>query len=170
MIYITYKEHNIGGLGHSLCDWLSCYILSKILNYPFIFEKLPVWSNQNRSMDVNNSNNKYFWNDELNLDKLNTEKLNVVDSNNLNLSDFKRIPIKIKSFEIVEINKFKTFIEINNKKYKNIIYYLDGNTRIYLRSLLEYDNINNTQIRTNIINDLNNVYYLKHKKLDKEKK
>jgi hypothetical protein len=165
MIYITYKEHNIGGLGHSFCDWLSCYILSKILNYPFIFEKLPVWSNQNRNMDVNNSNNKYFWNDELNLDKL-----DVIHNNNLDLNNYKKIPIRFKRWYSTDINKIKEFIKNTNKKYENIIYYFDKNSRIYLFDLYQYDTINKTLYTKNILNDLNKVYYLNHKKLNKEKK
>lgn len=85
MKYITYKENNIGGLGHSFCDWLSCFILSKILNYPFIFKKLPVLSNQNRNMNVNNSNDNYFWNDYLSLENL----TNVLDESRLDLTNYK---------------------------------------------------------------------------------
>ena len=166
MKYITYIEHNIGGLGHSFCDWLSCFILSQILNYPFIFDKLPVWSNLNRSMDVNNTSNKFFWNNYLNLENLSQ---NVIDKKNLNLSNYKQIPIIFNSWCGTDIDKIKSLIETNNNKHENIIYYFKSNTRIYLFDLFNYDIINKTTFTFNILNELNHVYYLKNSKIHKDK-
>jgi hypothetical protein len=166
MKYITYKEHIIGGLGHSFNVWISCLILSKILNYPFIFEKLPVWSNQNRNMNVVNSSDKYFWNNYLNLENLTT---NIVDKSQLELMNYKYVPIAFKSWSGTDIKIIIDFIETNNKKYNDVIYYFDKNTRIYLFDLYNYDIINKTIFTSTILDELNNVYYLKNKKIDKTK-
>jgi hypothetical protein len=166
MKYITYKKNNIGGLGHSFCDWLSCFILSKIFNYPFIFEKLQVLSNQNRNMDVNNSNDKYFWNDYLNLENLSE---NIFDKSKLDLSNYEKIPIIFNSWYGTDINKIKNFIELNNNKYENIIYYFYSNTRIYIFDLFQYDIINKTSLTNNILNELKISYYSKNTKIKKEK-
>lgn len=165
MKYITYIEHNIGGLGHSFCDYLSCYILSKILNYKFIFEKMPVFSNQNRSMDVNNSDDKFFWNNYLGLENL----TNVIDKSSLDLTNYKQIPIIFKSWHGTDFDKIKNLIEMNNAKYKNIIYYFDKNTRIYLFDLFYYDITNKTMFTSIILNELNNIYYIRNAKIDKQK-
>lgn len=165
MIYITYKECNIGGLGHCLCDWVSCFILSKIFNYPFIFEKLPVWSDQNRLMDVNNSSDLYFWNNFLNLENLSE---NIINKSNLFLDNYyQNIPITFNSWHGTDINEIKKFIELNNSIYENIIYYFDKNTRLYLIDLFQYDFINKTLITVNILNELKISYYLKNNKINK---
>lgn len=163
MKYITYKEFMIGGLGHSFNDWISCYILSKLLNYPFIFEKMPVWSNQDRNMDVSNSSDKYFWNDYLNL-----KDLDIIDKSELDLSNYKQIPIVFKSWTGTDIEKIINFIKVNNDKYSNIIYYFNKNTRMYLIDLYYYDIKNKTSLTSLILKELNNAYYSKHEKIKKE--
>ncbi len=166
MKYITYIEYNTGGLGHSFCDWISCFILSKIFNYPFIFEKLSVNSNQNRCMDVHNSNDKYFWNNFLNLENLSK---GVIYKNDLDLSNFQKIEIVFKSWCGTDIDKIKNFITSNNDKYDNIIYYFHKNTRLYLLDLYQYDLINNTSLTVDILNELKISYYLKNNEINKKK-
>lgn len=104
MKYITYltkfennKILDIGGLGHSLCDYLTPYIISKIdSSFLFLNNKLEV-SLQKRNMNVKN-NEKYFWNDYLNLNKLNNI---IYDKNN-------------KKYEKMNLTKTYSNIELEN--------------------------------------------------------
>jgi hypothetical protein len=87
----------------------------------------------------------------------------------LNLSNYEYIPIAFESWYGMDIEKIKNFIEINNCKYQNIIYYFKNNTRIYLIDLYNYDIINKTSYAITILHELNKSYYLKNSKIPKEK-
>lgn len=170
MKYILFnrKTTDIGGLGHSFTDYLSSYILSHMFNIPFIFVKFDVLINRSRYMDVENTSDKFYWNDYLNLNQLNS---NIIHINHYNLKNFQYIPINIgKKWNGLDFNELKIFIEENNKKYENIIYYLTRNTRIYFTDFFYYEKIHNTNHSYTIYNELNRVFYLKHNKLIKNKK
>lgn len=170
MKYILFnrKTTDIGGLGHSFTDYLSSYILSIMFNMPFIFVKFDVLINRGRYMDVENTSNKFYWNDYLNINQLN---YNVIHIDNNNLKNYNYIPIQIgKKWNGLDFEQLKKFILENNKKYENIIYYLTRNTRIYFTDFFYYETIHNTKYSYSIYNELNRIFYLKHNKLIKNKK
>jgi len=171
MKYILFnrKKTDIGGLGHSLTDYLSSYIFSKIYNIPFIYEKFDVLINTKRYMDVQNTNDKYFWNEYLNFPQLED---NIVKINKDELKDYKYIPIDIgHKWRGFNINSLREFVETNNEKYENIVYYFVRNMRIYWFDLYYYELLNNNiKYSQEIYDELNRVFYLKHNRLEKDKK
>lgn len=108
-------------------------------------------------MDIESKNDNYFWNNYLNLDCL---------SNNILLENIK----------YTELQHDKPFGNINleqlNQLYEdNTIYFFSNNNRIYLFDLYQYELLGlvKKNITQNIINDLKNIFYQKHNKLNKEK-
>lgn len=164
MKYITYltnfenkKILDIGGLGHSLCDYLTPYIISKIdPSFLFLNNKLEV-SLQKRNMNVKN-NGKYFWNDYLNLNKLNNI---IYDKTN---EEYKKINLT-KTYSNIELDSLQ---KMNND---NTIYFFSNNNRLYLFDLYQYELLGLVEknITKNIINNLRNIFYEKHTKLIKNK-
>jgi hypothetical protein len=164
MKYITYltnfenkKILDIGGLGHSLCDYLTPYIISKIdPSFLFLNNKLEV-SLQKRNMNVKN-NEKYFWNDYLNLNKLNNI---IYDKTN---EEYKKINLT-KTYSNIELDSLQ---KMNND---NTIYFFSNNNRLYLFDLYQYELLGLVEknITKNIINNLRNIFYEKHTKLIKNK-
>jgi hypothetical protein len=167
MKYITYlPEYNnkknlvIGGFGHSFCDYLVPYIISK-LDSSFIFlnnKLLTVDQNTySYNMDIESKNDNYFWNNYLNLDEL---------SNNISLENIKYKELEHdKSFGNINLEQISQLHE------DNTIYFFSNNNRIYLFDLYQYELLGfvKKNITQNIINDLRNVFYEKHHKLNKEK-
>lgn len=167
MKYITYcaefnnkKNLAIGGMGHSFCDYITPYIISKI-NTSFIFlNKKLVAVDQNKyfhNMDIESKNDRYFWNNYLNLDKLynNTLVKNVKYKNIQHDKAFGNISLE----QLGELNE------------ANTIYFFTKNNRIYLFDLYQYELLGliKKNITQDIINDLKNIFYQKHLKLNKEK-
>ena len=193
IIYKTYDDNNnildIGGLGHSFTDYLTPLIISKIFeNIRFINTKLET-SLQQRDFDIINDNNKYYWNDFLNLNYFNKEI--IYNDNNIKYLEITN------SYSNVDINLLKDIInediinediineDIINEDIINrdiidediinediIIYCLKNNNRIYLFDLYNYElsGIIKKNTTKNIINELRNAYFLKHnlEKYDKK--
>ena len=158
MKYITFlpDEHQIGGLGHSFCDYLTAVIIAEIFDdVKFIHKDLKV-TNQGRCMLINNKN--FNWNKFLNLKMLNQ----VI---HINIKNFHKIK-PLYGFQSININNLKKMI-LNNK-----INYLSTNYRILLFDLYSYELKNlipkNTTIK--LINKLKKNFYLIHKKKEKRKK
>jgi hypothetical protein len=158
MKYIEFipSKHDIGGLGHCFCDYLTSFIISEIYEDVIFIHNDLVVSNQTRNMLVKNNNNT-FWNNYLNLNNLSLHKKTDLEYNKINIT---------KRYQSININNLKKYI-INNK-----INYLTNCNRIYLFDLYHYESLNivpkNTTI--NIINKIKNNFYIKHKKMIKNKK
>jgi hypothetical protein len=60
--YIKYDDTTPGGVGHSMCDYLTVLIISEIYDINIIHKKLKT-TLQTRDMQVSNKNNIHFWND-----------------------------------------------------------------------------------------------------------
>jgi hypothetical protein len=156
--YIISNEGNeVGGVAHSLCDYLTAYIISKI-DPSFIFLHKPLETTvETRTMNVN-TNPKNFWNDYLNLDELKSvyEPVN-------------------KKYKKIKFSSDYHYIEIDNLKKMNednTIYTISNNNRIHLFDLYQYElsGIIKKNTTISIINDLRNIFYKKHLKLKKDKK
>ena len=135
MKYITYKTNYNGkqllipgGMGHSLTDYLSSYIVSKL--YPdviFLHNKLrfnvEIQKNLGFSMDL--EEDPYLWNDFLNLDYFDKK---------INQDNIKHKFICMSAdYMSIDLNNLNNII---NEVVKNdIIYCLTNNNRIYLYDL-----------------------------------
>ena len=199
IIYKTRDDNNniildVGGLGHSLTDYLTPLIISKIFNnITFIHSKLET-SLQTRNFDVINDSNIYFWNDFLNLNYFDN-KINL--SNNINYiqleNSYNNIDIyflkniieeniieeniieqNIIEQNIIEQNIIEQNIIEQNiiEEKNNIIYCLKNNNRIYLFDLYNYElnGIIKKNTTQDIVNNLRNAYFLKHTHVKNEKK
>ena len=74
-IYIKFVTISPGGVGHTLTDYLTIYILAKIFNFKFINSPFIVPPVAYRGMTCQTKQNQLFWNDFLNLDSLSSTKL-----------------------------------------------------------------------------------------------
>ena len=134
MKYITYKSRDnnnnktldIGGLGHSLTDYLTPLIISKIFsNITFINSKLET-SLQTRNFDIINNNDIYYWNNFLNLNYFDK-----IYDNNIDLN-IKYLEIT-NSYSAIDIYLLKDIIE--KETLNDNIYCFKNNNRIYLFDL-----------------------------------
>jgi hypothetical protein len=155
-IYIQYhhKYSISGGLGHSLSDYLTPLIISRIYNIPFIHNKLYTTS-QIRNMDVNNGTDEYYWNSFLGLDYFKKyTKIPKLPVSKINFN---------KKYNSIPFIKLKTFFR-KIKKKQNIILQITKSNRFYIFDLynLEIQHIIPQNISRNIVNDLKKAFYIKH--------
>jgi hypothetical protein len=158
MKYITFlpNKHQIGGLGHSFCDYLSAFIISEIFDdIKFIHNDL-LTTNQKRKMLVDN-NNKFNWNEFLNLKLLDQNDNKKIIYNEIKISN---------SFQNINLKNIKKLIKDNR------INYLIKNNRILLFDLYYYE-LNNLVPKNTTINPKNKLkknLYLINEKNEKKKK
>ena len=169
MQYITYMSRingneilQVGGMGHSFCDYLTPFIISRI--YPeikFIHNKLET-TLQKRDMDIDNQNDIFYWNNFLNLDYFN----NNIDTSNKQLCDI----TYYENFKSIDFFNLKNILK--NNKNNNIIFYFRNNNRIYLFDLYYYElnGLVRKNITKEIIDELRIAYYQKHKPIKNDKK
>lgn len=154
-IYIKFTSINPGGVGHALIDYLTPYILGKILNLKFIHSPLIVGIQQ-RDMNLNINHNKLFWNDFLNLNLL---------TNNILPKNYKTINITGEPYRGYSLKKFQNMINKKINKSNNIcISIFPNQPRLYLLDLynMEFQGLVKKGITMSIINDLRNVFFKKH--------
>ena len=152
MAFIRYDSNflQVGGLGHSFCDWVSTLIISKLLNIAFLHNKLQT-SIQKRDFDMDNNPDPYFWNNFLNLDFFENPVVipNTIIKYISPVNPFQSIPITI--LNDLDISVLE-------------IYCLKNNNRIYLFDLYNYElqGIVRNGITKDIIDSLRKAFYLKH--------